>query len=176
MIVLTVPLQEVRCSAWHFRGWPQKLSDKKEEEPLTLKSPKTWILEEFLFLGLAAGASYSSETLGIWKQFSFKLWRLHILSENRLRSQMGISQQASEDGANFCTHTQILQLKENAGESFFCPLMWFKRLVVCLIWINSSEVSIGSSLFLLPTKCHKWWRHVYLFGFGWEANFQLNWR
>lgn len=31
-----------------------------------------------------------------------------------------------------------------------------------VIWINSSKLSIGSSLSLLPTKCQKWWNHIYL--------------
>lgn len=36
-----------------------------------------------------------------------------------------------------------------------------------MIGINSSEVSVGSSLFLLPTKCHKRWSHIYLSVWVW---------
>lgn len=31
-----------------------------------------------------------------------------------------------------------------------------------MIQISSSELLIGSSLSLLPTKCQKWWSHIYL--------------
>lgn len=53
-----------------------------------------------------------------------KLWRLNIFSENWLRNETGISQQAPEDEARVLhTCVQILHLKEKAGERAFSPLI-----------------------------------------------------